>query len=71
MYREAKGEVKLNPPPVSQSMSTIYQDGDEEDWELEAAHESYDPQKKCLKSNVLRKIQGATPSQRYYEARIT
>ena len=65
MYREAKGEVKLNPPPVSQSMSNaISQDGEEENWELEVATESYDPQKKCMKSNVLRKIQGATPSQR-------
>ena len=37
----------------------------DENWETEATiRQSYDPQKKCAKSNVLRKIQGATPSER-------
>jgi len=37
----------------------------DENWETEATiKESYDPQKKCAKTNVLRKIQGATPSER-------
>ena len=64
MWRAAKGEVKLNPRPVV-SQTSVCLDVDEENWELEAAgHVSYDPKKKCEKSNVLRKIQGATPSER-------
>lgn len=64
MYRAAKGEVNLNPRPIV-SQSSVCLDVDAENWELEAAgHKSYDPKKKCEKSNVLRKIQGATPSER-------
>ena len=64
MYNKARGEVKYVPPPVV-SQSTVCLDVDAEDWEAEAAgHVTYDPKKKCEKSNVLRKIQGATPSER-------
>ena len=64
MYNKARGEVKYVPPPVV-NQGTVCLDVDGEDWEQEAAgHQTYDPQKKCEKSNVLRKIQGATPSER-------
>ena len=64
MYNKAKGDVKYVPPPVV-NQGTICPDSDDEDWEAEATgHVSYDPKKKCEKSNVLRKIQGATPSER-------
>jgi len=64
MYNKANGDVKYVPPPAV-NQGPICTDGDDEDWELEAAgHVSYDPKKKCEKSNVLRKIQGATPSER-------
>ena len=59
----------LEPPPSrpeeDQQMSLFLDD--EEDWDRElrgARIKSYDPQKKCEKSNVLRRLQGATPSQR-------
>lgn len=59
----------LEPPPSrpeeNQQMSLFLDD--EEDWDRElrgARIKSYDPQKKCEKSNVLRRLQGATPSQR-------
>lgn len=61
IYSTTKNQVNYTPPPVvSQSF-----DIDTENWELEAVgHGTYDPQKKCEKSNVLRKIQGVTPSER-------
>ena len=65
MYDSNKNNVATYtaPPVVSQNTGSL--DIDAENWELEAAgHEAYDPQKKCEKSNVLRKIQGATPSER-------
>ena len=38
---------------------------DDEDWEKEATiKQSYDPSKKASQSNVLRKLEGATPSER-------
>ena len=64
MYNKARAEVKYVPPPAV-SQGPVCLDADEEDWEAEAAgHVTYDPKKKCEESNVLRKIQGATPSER-------
>ena len=64
MYNKAKGDLKYVPPPIV-NQGTVCLDVDAEDWEREAAgHVAYDPKKKCEKSNVLRKIQGATPSER-------
>lgn len=51
--------VRMSPRDIAMMMCQ------DENWETEATiKESYDPQKKCAKSNVLRKIQGATPSER-------
>lgn len=49
---------RTEPPRVSDHLG-------EEDWEKEATVAiSYDPSKKCKETTVLRKLQGATPSQR-------
>ena len=67
MYDSSKNNgatYTFTPPPVL-SQNTLSLDIDAENWELEAeGHEPYDPQKKCEKRNVLRKIQGVTPSER-------
>ena len=64
MYDSTEKKLTYTPPPVV-SQNTVSLDIDAENWELEAeGHVSYDPQKKCEKSNVLRKIQGVTPSER-------
>jgi len=55
------------PPPssVPWGNGNNAEDGMEEDWEKEATvKQSYDPKKKASKTNVLRYVQGATPSQR-------
>ena len=56
----------LETPPAALQQS-LFLGEEEEDWdkELEGKRiKSYDPQKKCEKSNVLRRLQGATPSER-------
>ena len=63
MYNSTEKKLTYTPPVVSQNAVSL--DIDAENWELEAeGHVPYDPQKKCEKSKVLRKIQGATPSER-------
>ena len=52
------GQVK----PVSQGRMEDLLDG--EDWEAEPQLQSYDPEKKCIQSAVLRRLPGATPSER-------
>ena len=40
----------------------------DENWETEATvRESYDPQAKCAKARVVRRPQGATPSERWVQ----
>lgn len=52
-----QGNLKLPPPSVLPRS--------EEDWEAEATvRQSYDPSVKAKKTSVLRKLEGATPSQR-------
>jgi len=58
----------LETPPARPDEPHLYQEEEEEeDWDREMRGKkirSYDPQKKCQKSNVLRRLQGATPSER-------
>ena len=64
-----------NPPSRPRELNTTLfleedeeeeeEEEEEEDWDLMAVKgRSYDPQKKCEKTNVLRRLQGATPSER-------
>jgi len=59
------GNVSMPEPVRMSSRDIAMMMCQDENWETEATiKESYDPQKKCAKTNVLRKIQGATPSER-------
>jgi len=48
--------------PVCEGRMEVLLDG--EDWDAEPQLQSYDPEKKCIKSGVLRRLQGGTPSER-------
>ena len=64
MYKRSESGVCFQAPKKVDMKSICL---DEEDWESEAHSselKSYDPQKKCENSNVLRRLQGATPSER-------
>ena len=57
----------LQPPPIPADHQSVHYDLELEDWEKEVSGtrmRSYDPQKKCEKSSVIRRLQGATPSER-------
>jgi len=64
------GHLMEIPQPKPRELNTtlfMKEDEEEEDWEREMSGvklQSYDPQLKCEKSNVLRRLQGATPSER-------
>ena len=59
-----------NPPSRPRELNTTLfleeeEEEEEEDWDLMGVKgRSYDPQKKCEKTDVLRRLQGATPSER-------
>jgi len=57
-------------PKVIVNQTDMFSTEDTEDWEAELVAGSYDPSRAAAKANVLRKIEGATPSQRK-EFRIT
>lgn len=61
------GNVEIPSSRPRELNTTLFlEDGEEEeDWERDMRGvKSYDPQKKCEKTNVLRRLQGATPSER-------
>jgi len=58
---EAEQDV-IGIKPVCEGRMEELLDG--EDWDAEPQLQSYDPEKKCSKSAVLRKVQGVTPSER-------
>jgi len=60
------GNLSMPPPSkVQWGNGNDAEDGMEENWEKEATvKQSYDPKKTASKANVLRYVQGATPSQR-------
>ena len=64
------GHVRETPQPKPRVLNTtlfMKEEEEEEDWDKEMSGiklQSYDPQLKCEKSNVLRRLQGATPSER-------
>ena len=65
-YEAGKNNLVTVPAPAQLSDP---QDplGENEDWDREANganFKTYDPQKKCEKMKVLRRLQGATPSER-------
>jgi len=58
---EAEKDV-IGIKPVNEGQMEELLDG--EDWDAEPQLQSYDPEKKCSKSAVLRRVQGVTPSER-------
>ena len=53
------------PAPVTRNPEAAALMTQDENWETEATvRESYDPQAKCAKARVVRRLQGATPSER-------
>lgn len=61
------GNLEIPPSKPQKFDSNLFLGEEEEDWERDlsgAVLKSYDPQIKCQKSNVLRKLPGATPSER-------
>jgi len=68
MSKYSRREERLNKPvhiPSVANKSYHVEEEEEEDWEKEATiKSSYNPTKKASEKNVLRKLEGATPSQR-------
>ena len=67
MERPGKHGYLETPPARPVEPHPFQVEEEEEDWDREmrgTRMRSYDPQKKCEKSNVLRRLQGATPSER-------
>ena len=61
------GNLEMPPSKPQELNTNLFLGEEEEDWEREMSGvvlKSYNPQIKCQKSNVLRKLPGATPSER-------